>query len=197
MKPENEVVAYVEGRESIKDFYDATLKSEAIQKLLEDETDIPPYTKSGNLFLYLMNLDVSNPEADVALKDVLSKLLEKSGIDHRMDTSAMANFELMLDATPTWLTLPDFYIKKLQEKTASFSSRKDKLAAAKKMVKEDFVYLKKVPNWIQSPEWMFNKDCPMLFIGQLDLGDLKHDRSQIYVFYDKDGDVFHTVVQVA
>jgi hypothetical protein len=44
---------------------------------------------------------------------------------------------------------------------------------------------------------MFAGDRPLVFIGQLDLGDLLHDDAQVYVFFDNSNQAFLTVKQCA
>lgn len=191
------IVAYLEGRVSLADFHAQILHDEALQDFLEQDASIPPYTKPGNLFLYIMDQDVTAPGTDVNLRDALSKLLTMLGVDHAIDTSAGENYGLALDASPAWLSPPESYLRMLIAGFETLGGRREKLAFAKDRIARDFRYLKRPPKWLQAPSWPFQGDTPLLFVGQLDASGLAHDDAQIYVFFDaRDGGI-RTLMQVA
>jgi hypothetical protein len=197
MTPTEKIVEYLEGRMPLSDFYAQVLHDEALQTFLEQDASIPPYTNPGNLFLYIMDEDVSEPATDINLRDALSKLLTALGVEHQTDTSSLKNYGLVLDASPAWLSLPESYIKTLIAGFETLGGKREKLAFAKDKIAKDFRYLKKPPKWLQSPSWPFDGEAPLVFVGQLDASDLAHDTAQIYVFFNPRDRGVQTLMQVA
>ncbi|USQ96573.1 hypothetical protein [Caulobacter sp. RL271] len=197
MIPAEQIIEYLEGRVALPDFYTQILHDESLQAFLELDASIPPYTNVGNLFLYLMDQDVSKPATDINVRDALSKLLTALGVEHKSDTSSLKTYELVLDASPAWLSPPEAYVKALIAGFETLGGRREKLAFAKDKIARDFRYLKKPPKWLQSPSWLFDGDTPLLFVGQLDASGLAHDVAQIYVFFDERNGGVQTLMQVA
>ena len=138
MTPTEKIIEYLEGRMSLSDFYAQVLHDEALQTFLEQDASIPPYTNAGNLFLYIMDEDVSEPATDISLRDALSKLLTALGVEHQTDTSSRKNYGLVLDASPAWLLLPESYIKTLIAGFETLGGKQEKLAFAKDKIAKDF-----------------------------------------------------------
>jgi hypothetical protein len=197
MTPAEKIIEYLEGRMPLSDFYAQVLHDEALQTFLEQDASIPPYTNPGNLFLYIMDQDVSKPATDINLRDALSKLLTALGVEHQSDTSSRKNYVLVLDASPAWLSPPQSYIKTLIAGFEALGGKREKLAFAKDKIAKDFRYLNKPPKWLQSPSWPFDGDAPLLFVGQLDASGLAHDTAQIYVFFNARDRGIQTLMQVA
>lgn len=197
MTPTEKIIEYLEGRMPLSEFYTQVLYDEVLQTFLEQDASIPPYTNLGNLFLYIMDEDVSEPATDINLRDALSKLLTALGVEHQTDTSSLETYGLALDASPTWLSLPESYIKTLIAGFETLGDKREKLAFAKGKIAKDFRYLKKPPKWLQSPSWPFDGEAPLVFVGQLDASDLAHDTAQIYVFFNPRDRGIQTVMQVA
>lgn len=197
MTPAETIIAYVEGRTSLSDFYAQVLHDEPLQAFLEQSASIPPYTNEGSLFLYIMHQKVSDPATDLNVRDALSKLLTTHGVEHEIDTSSLKNYELVLEASPAWLSPPESYVKALVAGFETLGDKREKLAFAKDRIARDFRYLKTPPRWLQSPSWPFHGETPLLFVGQLDASGLAHDMAQIYVFLDERDRGIETVMQVA
>ncbi|CAN7570170.1 hypothetical protein [Caulobacter sp. LjRoot300] len=145
MTPTETIIEYLEGRMPLSDFYAQVLHDEALQTFLEQDASIPPYTNAGNLFLYIMDEDVSEPATDISLRDALSKLLTALGVEHQTDTSSLKTYGLALDASPAWLSLPESYIKTLIAGFETLGDKREKLAFAKDKIAKDFRYLKSRP----------------------------------------------------
>lgn len=138
MTPTEKIVDYLEGRVPLSEFYAQVLHDEALQALLEQDAPLPPYIKQGNLFLYIMDQDVSKPATNVNLRDALSKLLRALGVKHQVDTSSLKNYGLVLDASPTWLSPPEAYIKTIVAGFEALDGKQEKLAFAKDKIAKDF-----------------------------------------------------------
>ncbi|WP_174280184.1 hypothetical protein [Sphingomonas bacterium] len=50
---------------------------------------------------------------------------------------------------------------------------------------------------MQSPNWPFNGERPLFFVGQLGMGDLLHDNAQVFVFFDRDDGRLTSLIQRA
>lgn len=71
------IKSYLEGSLSPQDFQKELYNNKDIENLLSEETQIPPYTKSQNAFLYLIEIDILLPSGEIDSKDLLSKFLTK------------------------------------------------------------------------------------------------------------------------
>jgi hypothetical protein len=197
MQPVDQIKSYLDGKTKIAAFYDAVTKDKQLQAYIEQATDIPPYTNDGDLLLYILNQNPAAVASDINIKDALAKFLKVMGVEHQVDQTSLDRYELVLDATPAWLSLPDSYIDILLENIPTTLGRTARVKAIKNKISDEFRYLKKPPKWLQEPAWMFAGDRPLIFIGQLDLGDLLHDDAQVYVFFDNSNQAFLTVKQCA
>lgn len=197
MSPADTIKSYLSGQTSLQELYEITTSNPEMEKFLEQDVVVAPYTNSGTLFTYLIGIDPSDPLITINAKDALSRMLTELNIEHHVDSSEQKSFELLLDASPTWAYLPNDYLDKLQDEVASVRGKQEKLKRAKARIAADFKYLKKPPRWIQSPAWPFSGNKPLVFVGQLDLADLMHDTGQVYVFYDQEESSYRTIAQVA
>lgn len=197
MAPVEKIIAYVGGEMSLKQFYDDVMHDPSLQQLLEQAAPVPPYSDAANLFLYLMDQDPASAGADLNIRDAMSGYLTALGIEHRVDAVAGENFGIVLDASPSWVVPPGEYIDRLIEEFAPGASRAERLKMAQERIAADFRCLKKRPKWLQDAVWPFEKGEPMVFVGQLDLAELRHDDAQLYVFVEADGPAVRTIEQSA
>ncbi|MFV0624681.1 hypothetical protein ACBY01_11835 [Sphingomonas sp. ac-8] len=197
MDPIKKINSYLSGEVSLKTFYDDLMVDHSLQDYLEQDVSIPPYTKNGNLFLYIADQDSSNAASDLNVKDALSQFLTAKGVEHSVDKTASRNYGLVLDASPSWVSLSDEYISSLIESLPNNISRTAQVKMVNEKILSDYRYLKKAPKWLQSPEWPLSHGKPLLFIGQMDLGNIMHDDAQVYLFFDENENSFETLTQVA
>jgi len=197
MGPLDEIVAFVEGRTSLPDFVRRTQENRALEAVLEENATIRPYTDAGNLMIYLLQQDWSSLAAQVSIQDALSRFLHAKGRPHVVDTSRLQFYEAVLANTPAWLQLPEFFVDRIAEIATGLPDRKTLGAMIKNEIAASFRYLKKPPKWLQSPSWPCFENRPLLFVGQMDLGDLMHDKAQAYLFFDNVRAEARTFIQVA
>lgn len=197
MTPVEKIIAYVGGEMSLKQFYDDVMHDLPLQQLLEQAVSVPPYSDSGNLFLCMMDQDPASAGADLNIRDAMSRYLTSLGIEHRVDAAAGENLGIVLDASPAWVVLPGEYIDGLIKAFAPGASRAERLKMARERIAADFRCLKKRPKWLQDAVWPFEKGKPMIFAGQIDLAELRHDDAQLYVFVEADGPAVRTIEQSA
>jgi len=55
--------------------------------------------------------------------------------------------------------------------------------------------MKGTPKWLQGARWIFIDEEPLLFVGQLDITEMRHDTSRLYVFLDEKTGIYHTIEQ--
>lgn len=68
----------------------------------------------------------------------------------------------------------------------------------KKELANSFNCIGQKPDWIQNPNWAFTPKGPMIFVGQINLPPgLFHDEAAFYVFYEPQGGLTKTILQVA
>ena len=141
-----------------------------------------------------MSQDVAKLSAVVNVRDALAKFLTLKDVAFDKATGDDKTFELALAAQPSWLDLPEPYIAAALADVADGSAAA-RTRALKARIKEDFRYAGKPPKWLQSPDWVFVDDKPTVFLGQLNMNGLLHDRAQLYVFFEERTKEVHHRIQ--
>jgi hypothetical protein len=185
---------YLEGSLSPQDFQKELYYNKDMEDLLSKETQIPPYTNSQNAFLYLIEIDILLPSGEFDSKDLLSKLLTKKNISFSLNNEYKKKYDLFMKIQPRWLNLTEPYFQFI------FNKHKDKSGielerALKLEIKNDFKFLKNKPRWLQSPVWPTVENKPLFFIGQLDITEIRHDISYLYIFLDEKNNTYMTFEQ--
>lgn len=197
MNPLDEIVAFVEGHTSLRDFVRTSRENEALGTVLEEDVTIRPYTDAGNLMLYILQQDWSSLAAQVSVQDAMSQFLHVKGRDHTLDRSPLQIYEAILAYTPAWLCLPEFFVDRIVKHAKDALDRKSLAVMVKNEITTSFRCLKKPPRWLQSPNWICVDERPLLFVGQVGLGHLMHDNAQVYLFFDDVSAKVITLIQVA
>jgi hypothetical protein len=195
MDASNLIKEFVEGRQSLETLLAEISQNEVLQDYLSQDISIPPYTKRGNLLIYIMGLDDRSAAAEVNARDALRKFLDVQGVRFEVNTSTLAEYDLILKASPKWLSLPESYISAIKRSIPEGLDRKEKTNFIKASISKDFQYIASPPKWLQNPNWQFRDGRPLTFVGQLDIGTLLHDTSQVYVFIDPEDASISAVVQ--
>ncbi|MTK64649.1 MAG: hypothetical protein F8N15_09025 [Methanobacterium sp.] len=188
------IVAYVEGKLSSDDFEIYLNSNKELEDLLSEDIKILPYTRDGSIYLYLQLIDMHSPGGRLNSQEALSKFLDAKGVQYSTNSMPKKIFSIIMKAQPKWLDIPDFYINNIIPPDLKVSQ--DALVSyAKYKIDENFIFLKKPPKWLQSPQWMFRNGRPLKFVGQIDIGGIRHDEAQLYVFYDDESKEFFTTEQ--
>jgi hypothetical protein len=196
MQPVDMVKAYVEGELDFAVFQQNVENNPELQRFLEIQSFKPAYVEQENLLLYLFDLKPS-AGSNLDARDALSKLLIDLGIDHKTNLASDEDYSLVLQAMPEWVDPEDEYITQLIASIPSSENRPNRLKAMKAVIVKDFCHLKKPPRWLQSAKWPMANDMPMIFVGQLSLGNLLHDDAQVFIFVDHQAVNIRTIVQIA
>ncbi len=179
---------------TIESFFEHIYSNEDLQAELEKEVNIKPFTNSGSLFLFLMEIDISNYGCIWDAKDALSKFLEKRGVEFEVRNTEAKLYELISGCTPRWLEPPVNYLKSFVEKNESLD-KKELKALVKDKINEDFICLKGKPKWIQAPNWPIEDDQPLVYVGELDMTSISHDTTKVFVFFNKKKNSFTNILQ--
>lgn len=189
------VVQFVERKISTDDFIDNLYNNEELEKILSENIAIPPFTNNGSLYLYLLSQDLNTPAGLLNSVSAMKEYLEKKKIKFEKNNEAEKLFSLMIRVQPKWVDIPDWYMKKLLEISGEKKGRMLE-EFIKENIKLNFRYIKKPPKWLQSPQWLYNNEEPLLFVSQIDITDIRHDNAQLYVFLDEKNNKFYLTEQI-
>jgi len=120
-----------------------------------------------------MSLDFDNLE----IYTLLLKICKKYSVDPSSSLNAESFFRTLL---------------------AEYSGKFDSLEIAQwleEKVANSFICMKDRPKWIQSSEWPFDNNHPVIFIGQIDVSvdekplmQIFHDATSFYLFINNKGE---------
>ncbi|AYH20937.1 hypothetical protein C5E22_22255 [Pectobacterium parmentieri] len=175
---------YLEGSISSKNFRNEIYYNKDIELILSEEINIPPYTASGSIYTYLLEADLLSLPGEINAKDLLSQFLKIKGVDFKFNEEHEKIYDIMLKVKPSWINISGDYLKHLIDKCKGVQGRELEILL-KNEIHSSFKFIKKKPTWLQSPDWPINNNSPLLFIGQIDISNLKNDVSFLYVFFDK------------
>ena len=148
------------------------------------------------MLLYILQQEPSSLTAQINVRDALSQFLLAKGRTHVVDKGTAQLYDIILRQTPGWVDLPDHFLTRLTGKAVDLPDRKAVANMVKDEIEASFRYLRKPPKWLQSPAWIIVDERPLVFVGQMDLGRLKHDVAQVYVFFDEAKSEVRTITQV-
>ena len=187
---------YVEGSLSPHNFQKELYYNKDIENILSEETQFPSYIKTVNLFYALLEIDLLCPSGELDSKSMLALFLEKRNISFVYNNSASKKYNLFLKIQPNWLSLNESYFQLIMEKYKN-EKGKNLEKALKLKIKKYFKFLKNRPKWLQSPEWPIINNKPLFFIGQIDITEIRHDTSYLYIFWDVHTQKYTTLDQSA
>ena len=82
---------------------------------------------------------------------------------------------------------------------SNYQGKKEELRSyLSEQIKQDFKYLKDMPEWLQESDWKFHNGKPMCFVGQMEVKVNKDGYMHIlmfYVFWDMDTGITETIIQ--
>lgn len=188
------IASFVEGKMSTIDFESELAHNGELESLLEG---VPPprYAyRHVNTYYFLIESDLSNPFVLSGVKTHLKCILDENGIHCTLDDSETFEKEIIGKIDLNWVDVPHSYIQAIIREGV-YSDKSELIKYVKEKIKSDYVCLKKKPAWIQSPDWQYHNGKPMVFAAQIDLCDLFHDKSNLYVFIDKDDGTATCVTQ--
>lgn len=179
------------------DVYLAELYEGTRLDILRDWDDPPTYTH-GDALGYLLACDLGTPSGRLDTLHLLGEFLAVHGEapDRAAETRAGDEYEVLLAATPSWVDVPASLAADLLADTAHLSSG-ERRRVVRDRITDRFTMLRRPPRWLQSPAWPVVDGVPATFVGQLDLAELRHDTSAVYVFLHQPTGELITVEQSA
>ena len=189
------IVQFVEGKVELEEFRKHLEQNEELVTVLKSGTG---YSTLGNLYECMTRKGDNDIDTLIGLINVLGFLeffLNDKGVsfDPIFKKKLVSLRDLIHDVQPSWLDLPDWYMNKILKQFED-KSKTELKASLKAQILEDFKFTKK-PRWIQSPNWLFVNERPLFFIGQIDISNVRHDSSQLYIFLDEETNQFHFTEQ--
>jgi len=189
------IVDFVEGRLPALEFQAALYDDPAYGDLLADERGEPDRWVVEGTYVFVISQNFHDIVAVSRAQQALSAWLNRHAVPNILDTSHGKLYEVLLDACPSWLDVNGEYYNQL---LAESEGRQG--GALKKWLKAElrrrFVSVKRPPRWVQSPAWPIGPNGPLVFLGQLSVGEYFHDSGFVYVFLDPADGTCTTVVQV-
>lgn len=190
---------FVEGKISDQDFEQHLYTNPALEMRLSDPAIHwnGTYLQNTTAFLYLIGQNYKNAEGRLNALETVKLFLGKIGIEVKTSTQH-SEYDLILNTSPKYVDAePDFIEKYIlsQDKTLSKADQKQYI---KQRYAELFKYQSKPPKWIQNADWPIKNDCPLFFLGQIEIkkGDLFHDNGNVYLFIDPETGTVETVKQL-
>jgi len=197
MKSLNTIISFVEGNLSAVEFESILYQDKELENLLSNnETDIMPYAAKGELYHYLIQKNYESCVDLLDIQDALGKFLKSKNIKTEETNKYKEQNSIISRVQPSWLDISGEYFNSMLRK---HSDKKDKEleACLKDEIKNNFKSLKKPPKWLQSPQWPIEDNYPLFFIGQIDITDIRHDTACVYIFYNKNKNIYKVIEQSA
>ncbi|WP_434982743.1 hypothetical protein [Xanthomonas arboricola] len=164
--------------------FERKIQSDAsFERLLKNEVQLPAYIQEADLYTHLISQDYSRIGSVYNVQKLLCSFLKKHEVAHVCSEKYSELLELTLKAQPKWLDLPSWYFSLAIEGQGD-SNGKELVRILKDKIAQDFRFLKSAPKWLQGPDWPIVEGRPLVFVGQIDIGSLRHDTAQLYIFYD-------------
>jgi len=98
------LVDFIEDNITPSDFLNAFYIDEKLQAILEEETDIYPYTNCGNLCLFVFEANASKLGSVYNLKDAIKLYLQKKDIAFTYSDKTEKNYNIFLTALPRFFS---------------------------------------------------------------------------------------------
>jgi hypothetical protein len=197
MKPQDIISAFVEGKMLPDEFEQYLYSDKGLENELSNNDDaITHYAKEYELFYFIMQKNFKSCTDLWDINDALSIFLRSKGINVTPTNLYEKQVKILLKIQPSWLDVSGDYFSFLLNKHAE-KDGKNLEAAIKNDIKESFKYLSKPPKWLQSPKWPIHNHAPLLFIGQIDISNMRHDTSYVYIFYDENKNEYEIFEQSA
>lgn len=187
------IIQFVERKMPVDQFVENLYHNEELERLLSEDIPLSSYI-GGSLYLYLLSQNFNSPGGLLDSLSALEEFLEKKQVKFERNKEALAFYSLMLKVQPGWIDIPDWYMEKLL-KISEGRRGKELEKFLKDQVKQDFRYITNPPNWLQSPQWVYEKEKPLLFIDQVDITKIRHDTARLYIFLDETNQKFSLVEQ--
>jgi len=187
------IIQFVERNMSTQEFSKHLHENEQLKELLSETLTFESYV-GDNLYLYLMDQDMHNLGDLINSLGGLKRFLKSKQVEFEENNEDRKLYSLILSSQPSWVHLPSFYLQKLLDVAGERKGTELKKFLKEEM-KKRFKCMKGTPRWLQGANWVFIDEEPLLFVGQLDITEMRHDTSRLYIFLDEKTGQYHTIEQ--
>ena len=192
MKPLDIICGFVRGDISPSEFESALYKDKELEESLSRNTPLPPYVGENELYYFLIERDYKSFGELWDVQELLSQFLTCQGIKIEKTPKYKDIVKLIMKVQPKWLDIPGDYIEYLVG-LSDHNGNKELEEFLKKQIKDNFKSLKKPPKWLQSPNWPIENNHPLIFVGQIDISEIRHDISYLYIFLNEEKESYVTI----
>jgi hypothetical protein len=197
MKTQDIISAFVSGKMSSDEFEQHLYGNKALEEeLSNNELDIKPHVGRHELYFFLIQKNYKSCYDLWDVQDALLIYLRQKNVEIEATDLYEKQADLLYKIQPSWLDVPGDFFAVLLGKHNN-KKGKDLEVALKNEIKEKFKYMNKPPRWLQSPQWPIIDDCPLFFIGQIDISKIRHDTAFAYLFHDESSKTYRVVEQYA
>jgi len=194
MIPLEVIKNFVEAKITPREFEKLLQENQELIAVLEGDFSLPSYIEESDLYTFVIGQNYSNIEHVFNVQVLLSDFLKENSVKHERNKRYEELFNVVLKVQPKWLNISFDYLSNLMN-SAPLLNGKELQAWIKEEIKNEFRCLKSPPKWLQAPCWPLEDGKPLIFVGQLDAGDLMHDTSCVYVFFNPANNTFSTLTQ--
>ncbi len=165
---------------------------------LNNDPNLPAGHLDQGVYVFILQQNLDHIADVYSVYVELQNYLARNAIMSDGGEGYTRHFGDLLSAQPDWLNVleSDYFLKEVLPDAMDRTGEELKHWVQDQLL-ERFRYAREPPNWIQSEDWPINANGPLVFLGELEVGNYFHDDARAYVFYDEASTTCETVLQVA
>lgn len=192
----NELIEFVEGRMSFKEFQQNYETNKDYYRLLEDAkpNDDFQYQKNKSINQCLKFYKWSTALGKNVVHSYIVRYLKYYNFEIQPTEEYLDKFKFISEIQPSYVDIEDEeFLNKIIEETPKEISKTNQKKWLKDRIRSIFRYDSKPPRWIQDPEWPIVNGTPLVFKGQTK--EKKDDERVYYYFYNPDTKEEKVIIQ--
>lgn len=192
----NELIEFVEGRMSFKEFQQNYETNKDYYKLLEDvkPNDDFQYQKNKSINQCLKFYKWSTALGKNVVHSYIVRYLKYYNFEIHPTEEYLDKLKFISEIQPSYVDIEDEeFLNKIIEETPKEISKTNQKKWLKDRIRSIFRYDNKPPRWIQDPEWPIVNGTPLVFKGQTK--EKKDDERVYYYFYNPDTKEEKVIIQ--
>ena len=161
-----------------------------------------PHLKHGNYvggsaFQFLIACDFGATTGVLDAQGAITDYFNRNHIAYEAKSDARDLVNLMLSVLPRYVDPNVDWLIARYSKLNEWRGKETSKRLLRSKIAEDFRFLTKPPDWIQSPHWPIGDDAPYIFFGQIKVERFFHDSAAVYVFFEERSGRTENVIQVS
>ena len=192
----NELIEFVEGRMSFKEFQQNYEANKDYYKLLEDvkPNDDFQYQKNKSINQCLKFYKWSTALGKNVVHSYIVRYLKYYNFEIQPTEEYLDKLKFISEIQPSYVDIEDEeFLNKIIEETPKEIFKTNQKKWLKDRIRSIFRYDSKPPRWIQDPEWPIVNGTPLVFKGQTK--EKKDDERVYYYFYNPDTKEEKVIIQ--